>query len=169
MKKTLFLIALTFIFLGIKAQTNNDRKLLLQGFDEVKVRKEIIEQGLNADEHLDRMRRSYMAKRAKELGLLKTSINNVNTAKNGNHNNITLSSSCPNSSFQQLNFVGWIGNTGNADETLNDWTSSTNTYNVGIVTYTAQPLNSPLIEDAGGPGTILYNSSFTQLPIVIIL
>ncbi|HXD92635.1 MAG TPA: hypothetical protein VNX01_05440, partial [Bacteroidia bacterium] len=170
MIKKILLAAFLFLFIGIKAQTNDDQKLLLQGFDEAKVRKELTQQGLNADEHIDRMRRSYMAKRSKELGLVKVSVgshndaNHANTARNGNQHNTTLSSTCSNSSFQQLNFSGWSGNTGNADETANNWFGGTNTYTAGIVSYAPQPLNSPLIEGAGGPGTILYNSSFIQIP-----
>src|ERR1700758_5420164 len=131
MTKNLLLAAFLFIFLGIKAQTNDDRKLLLQGFDEVKVRKELTRQGLSADEHIDRMRRSYMAKRAKELGLIKVSINNTNAPKNTYHSNVRLSSACPNSNFQQLNFSGWTGNTGNVN-TMSTWTLAP-TYTAGNV------------------------------------
>src|ERR1700757_299913 len=169
MMKNLLLAAFLFIFLGIKAQTNDDRKLLLQGFDEVKVRKELTQQGLNADEHIDRMRRSFMAKRAKELGLVKISVNNTahndashaNAAKNGNQHNTTFSSTCPNSSFQLLNFSGWTGNTGNVN-TMSTWTLAP-TYTAGNVSYAPQPLNSPLIE-GGGPGSVVYGPTFNQIP-----
>jgi len=166
------LLLLTFIltFLGIKAQTPEEKKLLLQGFDETKTRKELTLHHLNADENIDRMRRSYMAKRAKELGLI-TKQNlptntgtNQTTAKNGNSHNTILNSACSNSSFQQLNFNGWSGVTGDANA-LATWTLAPS-YTAGIVSYTPQLLNSPLIEGPGGPGVTLYDQNLNQIPTI---
>ena len=50
MDKKLLFAAFIFIFIGIKAQTNRDRKLLLEGFDESKVRKELKQKGLDSED-----------------------------------------------------------------------------------------------------------------------
>jgi len=175
MDKKLLFAAFIFIFIGIKAQTNRDRKLLLEGFDESKVRKELKQKGLDSEDYIVIMRRRYMTKRAKELGLLDklktehastkvasepkvtnhTSIN----VRNGN-NNTVFSSACPNSSFQQLNFSGWSGDT--ATNVAGTWTIPPS-YGAGILTYVSHPINSPLTE--GGPQNVSYSSiTGNQIP-----
>jgi gliding motility-associated-like protein len=168
MTKKLLLVAFILTFLGIKAQTPEEKKLLLQGFDEVKAKKELTLHHLNADENIDRVRRNYMAKRVKELGLIKqqnlptNTATNQTTAKNGNSHNTVLSSACANSSFQQLNFNGWSGVTGDVNAAAT-WTLAPS-YTLGTVSYAPQLINSPLIEGQGGPGTTLYDQNFNQIP-----
>ena len=176
MNKKLLFAAFIFFFVGIKAQINQDKKILLEGFDENKARQELKQKGLDPKEFISIMRRQYMAKRAKEVGIVNkqknTHVANANVsngknhptadARNGNSNTV-FSSVCPNSSFQLLNFNGWSGDTGSANispqTTYGSWTVAINYGTPGTYSYAPHPINAPL--SLGGPVPTILSDPIT--------